>query len=124
MRRNASHRPTVLIVEDEVLLRMDATESLESAGLVVVEARNADEAILILEQRDDIHLIFTDINMPGSMDGLKLAHFVRGRWPPIRIIATSGHAKIDENDLPDGSRFISKPYTGAEVAQVIHQLIL
>jgi CheY-like chemotaxis protein len=82
MRRNASHRPTVLIVEDEVLLRMDATESLESAGLVVVEARNADEAILILEQRDDIHLIFTDINMPGSMDGLKLAHFVRGRLAP------------------------------------------
>ena len=122
--RNASDRLTVLIVEDEVLLRMDATEFLESAGLVVVEARNADEAILILEQRDDIHLIFTDINMPGSMDGMKLAHFVKDRWPPIRIIATSGHAKIDENDLPEGSRFIPKPYTGAQVAQVIHQLIL
>ena len=97
MQRNASHRTTVLIVEDEILLRMDATEALESAGLVVVEAGSADEAILILEQRDDINLIFTDIHMPGSMDGLKLAHFVKDRWPPIRIIATSGHSKIDED---------------------------
>jgi hypothetical protein len=62
--------------------------------------------------------------MPGSMDGMKLAHFVKDRWPPIRIIATSGHAKIDEKDLPEGSRFIPKPYTRAQVAQVIHQLIL
>lgn len=124
MQPNASHRPIVLIVEDELLLRMDVTEILESSGLKVIEAGNADEAILILEQRDDIHVIFTDIHMPGSMDGLKLAHFVKDRWPPIRIIATSGHAEIDENDLPEGGRFIPKPYTGADVAQVIHQLIL
>jgi two-component system, response regulator PdtaR len=124
MQRNASHRTTVLIVEDEILLRMDAMQSLESAGLIVVEAGSADEAISILEERDDIHLVFTDIHMPGSMDGLKLAHFVRDRWPPIRIIATSGHAKIDETDLPQGCRFIPKPYRGVEVAEVIHHLIL
>jgi two-component system, response regulator PdtaR len=61
--------------------------------------------LAILERRSDIHLIFTDIQMPGSMDGLKLAHFVRNRWPPIKIIATSGYAKITEKDLPDGCRF-------------------
>jgi len=92
MQRDASHRPVVLVVEDEVLLRMDAAEVIQSAGFDVLEARSADEAISILEQRNDIRLIFTDINMPGSMDGVKLAHFVKNRWPPIKIIATSGHA--------------------------------
>ncbi len=79
---------------------MDATDFLESAGLVVVEARNADEAILILEQRDDIHLIFTDINMPGSMDGLKLAHFVRGRWPPIELLRRRAMQKLMRTICP------------------------
>ena len=124
MQRDASHRPVVLVVEDEVLLRMDAAEVIQSAGFDVLEARSADEAISILEQRNDIRLIFTDINMPGSMDGVKLAHFVKNRWPPIKIIATSGHAKIDANELPEGSLFVPKPYAGAEVADTIHKLIL
>ena len=124
MHRDASHRPVVLVVEDEVLLRMDAAEVIQSAGFDVLEARSADEAISILEQRNDIRLIFTDINMPGSMDGVKLAHFVKNRWPPIKIIATSGHAKIDANELPEGSLFVPKPYAGAEVADTIHELIL
>jgi len=124
MQRDASHRPVVLVVEDEVLLRMDAAEVIQSAGFDVLEARSADEAISILEQRNDIRLIFTDINMPGSMDGVKLAHFVKNRWPPIKIIATSGHAKIDANELPEGSLFMPKPYAGAEVADTIHELIL
>jgi CheY-like chemotaxis protein len=92
-------------------------------GFEVVEAKNADDAIAILEQRNDIGLIFTDIDMPGSMDGLKLAHFVKDRWPPIKIIATSGHAKISANDLPEGGRFMPKPYKATEVADVIHELI-
>ena len=74
-------------------------------------------------QRNDIGVIFTDIDMPGSMDGLKLAHFVKGRWPPIKIIATSGHAKITENDLPEGVRFMPKPYNPTEIADTIDQLI-
>ena len=79
-------------------------------GFEVVEAGNADEAIAILAARDDIHLIFTDVHMPGSMDGLKLAHFVRNRWPPVKIIATSGQARITEGDLlPEGGRFLHKP---------------
>jgi CheY-like chemotaxis protein len=123
MQPGASKRPVVLIVEDETLIRMNAIEMIEADGFDVVEAAGADDAILILEQRSDIRLIFTDIDMPGSMDGLKLAHFVKGRWPPIKIVATSGHAKVAERDLPEGSRFLAKPYTAATVTHVIRQLI-
>jgi two-component system, response regulator PdtaR len=123
MQPAAGKRPVVLIVEDEILLLMDAIDHLEAGGFEVVAAKNADQAITILEQRNDIVLIFTDIDMPGSMDGLKLAHFVKDRWPPIKIIATSGHAKITANDLPEGVRFLPKPYKATEVADTIYQLI-
>ena len=93
MQPRASKRPVVLIVEDETLVRMEAIDAIETAGFDVVEAANADQAVAILEQRSDIRLIFTDIHMPGAMDGLKLAHFVKDRWPPIKIIATSGRAE-------------------------------
>ncbi len=116
-------RPVVLIVEDEALIRLDAIEAIEAAGFDVIEAADADQAIAILEQRSDIRLVFTDIHMPGSMDGLKLAHFVKDRWPPIKIIATSGHARIAESDLPEGSRFLSKPYAAAEITKTINRLI-
>ena len=123
MQSSASRRAVVLVVEDEPLLRMDAIYAIDAAGFDVVSASDADEAIAILERRSDIHLIFTDIQMPGSMDGLKLAHFVKNRWPPIKNIATSGHAKITEKDLPDGSRFLPKPYAIVEVASAIDQLV-
>jgi CheY-like chemotaxis protein len=123
MQPKAGPRPVVLIVEDEILVRLDAVEVIEGRGFEAIEASNADEAISILEQRNDIGLIFTDIDMPGSMDGVKLAHFVKDRWPPIKIIATSGHAKITANDLPQGVRFMPKPYKVTEVADTIHQLI-
>src|SRR6195256_59668 len=96
-----SKRPVVLIVEDELLLRMNAVEMIEAAGFEAVEAANADQAINILESRRDITVVFTDIQMPGSMDGLKLARAVRGRWPPIKIMVTSGHVEISETDLPE-----------------------
>jgi len=123
MQPKAGPRPVVLIVEDEILVRLDAVEVIEGRGFEAIEASNADEAISILEQRNDIGLIFTDIDMPGSMDGVKLGHFVKDRWPPIKIIATSGHAKITANDLPQGVRFMPKPYKVTEVADTIHQLI-
>ena len=123
MQPGASKRPVVLVVEDEILVRMDAIDAIETAGFDVIDARDADEAISILERRNDVRLIFTDIQMPGSMDGLKLAHFVRDRWPPIKIIATSGHAKITERDLPEGSRFLPKPYAVAQIASAIGQLV-
>jgi CheY-like chemotaxis protein len=123
MQPSASKRPVVLVVEDETLIRMDAIEAIEAAGFDVIEAANADQAIAILEQRSDIRLIFTDIHMPGSMDGLRLAHFVKDRWPPIKIIATSGHARIEQSDLPAGSRFLSKPYAAAEITKAIDRLM-
>ena len=117
-----SRRPVVLIVEDELLLRMDAIDMIEAAGFEVVEAGNADEAIEVLEARRDITVVFTDIQMPGSMDGLKLARAVRGRWPPIKIVATSGHVEVSETDLPEGGRFLAKPYSSVQVAGVLREL--
>jgi CheY-like chemotaxis protein len=114
--------PVILIVEDELLLRMDSAEVIENAGFEVVQAGNADEAITILKARPDIHVVFTDIQMPGSMDGLKLARFVRDRWPPIKIVATSGLVPVEDDDLPAGSVFLQKPYRDAEVVAALREL--
>ena len=119
-----ARRPVVLIVEDEMLLRMDAAEMIEAAGFEVIEAANADQAIEVLEGRPDITVVFTDIQMPGSMDGLKLARAVRGRWPPIKIIATSGRLHVAETDLPEGGRFLPKPYSPAQVTGVLRELTI
>ena len=118
----ASKRPVVLIVEDELLLRMDAIDVIAAAGFEVVEAGDADEAINVLESRRDVAVVFTDIQMPGSMDGLKLARAVRGRWPPIKIVATSGLVDVGEKDLPEGGRFLRKPYGPSELAGVLREL--
>jgi two-component system, response regulator PdtaR len=119
----ANKRPVVLIVEDEFLLRTMAAELVEEAGYDFVLASDADEAIRVLEARPDISVLFTDIQMPGSMDGLKLARAVRGRWPPIKIIATSGHVQFPESDLPDGGRFLPKPYSYAEITDTLSVLL-
>jgi CheY-like chemotaxis protein len=118
----ASERATILIVEDEFLIRMATADVIRDAGFEVLEAATADEAIAILESRQDIRVVFTDIQMPGSMDGAKLAHAVRNRWPPVRIIATSGHQDIQEGQLPVGSIFFRKPYSPVEVAWTLHAL--
>ena len=122
MGTSAINRPVVLIVEDEALLRMNAAEMIADAGFEVAEAANADEAIAILEARPNIHVVFTDVQMPGSMDGLKLARFVRGRWPPIKIVATSGFVRVGDQDLPEGSRFVTKPYMAAEIVATLREL--
>src|SRR5437879_8595235 len=90
----------VLIVEDEMMLRMRAVDMVEDAGYTPIEAVDADEAVAILESRSEIALIFSDIQMPGSMDGLKLAHTVHERWPPIKIILVSGQLKPATIDIP------------------------
>jgi two-component sensor histidine kinase/DNA-binding response OmpR family regulator len=101
--------PNVLVVEDEMILRMRAVDLVEDAGFCPVEAVNADEAMSILESRSDISLLFTDIQMPGSMDGLKLAHAVHERWPWIKIILVSGQVKPSDAERPADSRFFGKP---------------
>jgi len=120
----AEPRPVVLVVEDDYLLRLDAADMIKAADFEVIEAANADEAIAILESRNDIAVIFTDIQMPGSMDGLRLARAVRGRWPPIKIITTSGQRIIEELDLPEGGRFLPKPYNPTQVSGVLRELTL
>ena len=117
------HRPFVLVVEDEIPIRMDMTDCLEEAGFAVVQAGNADAAIQILERRSDIKLVFTDVDMPGSMDGLKLAAAVRKRWPPIPIIVTPGHVKVAVSDLPAGGRFFSKPYDRPTIARAVREMV-
>ena len=100
--------PTVLVVEDDTLIRLEVIEELESAGFSVIEAGDADQAIAVLEARQDIRLVFTDIDMPGSMDGLKLAAAVRDRRPPVHIIITTGKSR--PNEIPANALFIPKPY--------------
>jgi two-component sensor histidine kinase/FixJ family two-component response regulator len=111
--------PKVLVVEDEMMLRMRAVDIVEDAGFTPIEAVNADEALTILESRSDIELLFTDIQMPGSMDGLKLAHAVHERWPSIKIILVSGKLTPTEAEKPANSRFFGKPL---EVRQMIAEM--
>jgi two-component system, response regulator PdtaR len=115
--------PVVLVVEDEPLLRMLAVEVVEEAGFIAIEARDADEAVTLLESRTDITLLFTDINMPGSMDGLKLAHAVRDRWPPIKILVVSGKQQLQISDLPSNSWFVRKPYQTAALVEELRSLV-
>ena len=111
--------PKVLVVEDEMLLRMRAVDIVEDAGFTPIEAVNADEALAILESRSDVDLLFTDIQMPGSMDGLKLAHAVHERWPSIKIILVSGKLTPTDGERPTDSRFFGKPL---EVNQMIAEI--
>jgi two-component system, response regulator PdtaR len=96
-----------------------AIDLVEQAGYTAVEASNADEAIAILEARKDVRIVFTDIDMPGSMDGLKLAHAIRKRWRPIELILTSGHFDISEDKIPERGRFFAKPYHDHEVISAL-----
>jgi len=114
---------TVLVVEDEVLIRMDIAQSLEDEGFQVLEASNADDAIVLLDTHPEVRLMFTDIDMPGSMDGLKLAAAVRDRWPPVKIIVTSGHRQMSDDALPVVGRFFSKPYDPSRVINSIREMI-
>jgi two-component sensor histidine kinase/CheY-like chemotaxis protein len=115
------HQPTakVLVVEDEMMLRMRAVDIVEDAGFTPIEAVNADDAFTILESRSDIDLLFTDIQMPGTMDGLKLAHAVHARWPSIKIMLVSGQVTPAETERPVNSRFYGKPL---EVKKMIEEL--
>jgi CheY-like chemotaxis protein len=115
--------PVALVVEDDPLLRMLAVEVVEQAGFVALQAGDADEAVALLEARSDISLLFTDIDMPGSMDGLKLAHAVRGRWPPIKILLVSGKVRLQPSELPPSGRFVRKPYRAATMVEELRSLV-
>ncbi|MBB3447331.1 response regulator [Rhizobium sp. BK379] len=113
-------RVKILIVEDEPLVRMLAVDLVEEAGFEAIEASDADEAIVALENIPDIRILMTDIDMPGSMDGLKLAAAVRDRWPPIKIVVVSGKQRPLASDMPEHSLFFAKPY---DIGKMAHTLI-
>ncbi len=114
---------TVLVVEDEMMLRMRAVDMVEDAGFTSVEAVNADDALAILESRSDIQLLFTDIQMPGTIDGLTLANAVHERWPLIKIILVSGQLKLTDGDKPADSRFFGKPLDVKQMIAVMQDMI-
>jgi CheY-like chemotaxis protein len=103
-------RPVVLIVDDEPLVRLVAREVLEDDGCVVIEAATAEEAVALLDSRADIAVLFSDVHMPGDVDGLALARMAPERWPRLRVAVTSGRARPDREELPPGTLFVPKPY--------------
>jgi CheY-like chemotaxis protein len=113
----------VLVVEDEMMLRMRAVDMVQDAGYISVEAVDADEALAILQSRSDIALLFTDVQMPGSMNGLQLAHAVHERWPPIKIILASGQLKLSGSDIPQDSRFFGKPLRSDEIIAQMREML-
>jgi CheY-like chemotaxis protein len=112
----------VLVVDDDALVRMNAVFQLEEAGFDTLQAGTADEAIGLLEGRSDIKLVFTDINMPGSMDGLALAHAIRHRWPTVELVVTSGYERVQDKDMPERGLFLGKPYQPAELVRMVQSL--
>ena len=117
------HNAVVLVVEDHPLIRLSALDLVKAGSFEGFASANADEAIGILESRADIRVVFTDIEMPGKMDGVKLAHYIRNRWPPIHLIVASGKAIVEESQLPAGSRFFSKPYDHNSIVDEITRLL-
>lgn len=115
-------RQTILVVEDEPILRMMAVDMVEDAGFHAVAASNSTEAIRILESRLDIVIVFTDIDMPGGIDGMRLAIAIRDRWPPIKIIVTSGNVHVRYAGLPTESVFFEKPYLQEDVVATMHRM--
>ena len=123
MGQTETGRPVVLLVEDEPLVRMFGADVLEEAGYEVVEAADGDEALQVLEARSDIHVLFTDVNMPGSLDGLDLARLVHERRPGIKLLIASGQVRLNDNEIPDSGRFLPKPYNPDDILREVRNLI-
>ncbi len=109
----------VLVVEDHPLVRMAILQVMIETNFEPLEASNADEAIRMLEARPDIHLVFTDAEMPGTMDGIELAHYIRNRWPAVKLIVVSGKKEVSSEELPAGARFFHKPYRETSIVEAM-----
>ncbi|MCX7326036.1 MAG: response regulator [Hyphomicrobiales bacterium] len=116
-------KPVILVVEDQSVIRMCAVELIMESGFAVLAAGNADEAISILEARSDVKLVFTDVDMPGTMDGIRLAHSIRDRWPSIALLVTSGKTILAESQFPAGVRLFPKPYADQSIIDAIIALL-
>jgi CheY-like chemotaxis protein len=116
------HHPRILVVEDDPLLRMAAVDMIEDAGFDSYSAAGALEAIELLQSHRDIRIVFTDIHMPPGMDGMALADCIRDRWPPIRIVLTSGHYSPSRERLPPDCLFFAKPYKEKEIVAALRKM--
>jgi DNA-binding NtrC family response regulator len=114
--------PAILVVDDEILVRIDLVDTIEDAGFATFEASSAEDAIRLIERHPDICVLFTDIDMPGPMDGLKLSHYVRERWPQIRIVITSGHVFTTAAQMPAQSEFIAKPHQPCDLQRLFRAI--
>jgi len=123
MTSTSANCATILVVEDEGLIRLDTSETLREAGFAVLEAANAEEALARVESRPDIRLVFTDVNMPGRMDGVELARCLHRLHPSIRLILTSGKTTVTKDDIPDDGDFIAKPYSPESVTRAVSRLL-
>jgi two-component system, response regulator PdtaR len=119
------NKSAVLVVEDDFLIRANAVDMVRDLGFEAIEAVDADHAILFLERYPDlpIAVVFTDIQMPGSMDGLRLVAVVRHRWPPVALLVTSGQVNPPAQELPSGARFLPKPYLSHQLKTHLDALI-
>lgn len=113
----------VLVVEDETIIRVNALDLVESAGLPAIGAQDADQALDHLECHPSIRLVFTDIQMPGSMDGLTLARHARERWPHLEFIIVSGAVTPADTELPERARFLAKPYRSEGIVEAMETLL-
>jgi two-component system, response regulator PdtaR len=118
-----AHRPAILIVEDDPIIRWSGAETLMEAGFEVLEAGNAAEALRLLENHGAVRVLFTDVDMPGKMDGLELARIAAHRWPCIHIIVASGRREPQMRQMPDNGRFIPKPYMPEQIVRDIDELL-
>jgi CheY-like chemotaxis protein len=123
MSSSSPNRLVVLVVEDEPIVRFDAIQSLEDAGFEVVDAYDADHALVALEQRPDVSAVFTDVHMPGRLNGVELARLVLQRRPDVQVLLTSGVMRVSPDDLPEGGHFVPKPYDASQVAALIRNLV-
>ncbi len=121
-RRPTNKRNVVLVVEDEPFVRMFGADLLEEAGFDVLQACNADEALRLLEVHPEVRVVFSDVEMPGSLDGLGLARHIRQHWPRIGIVLTSGH-RIRVEMIPQEGRFLAKPYDGKALVRQIEAIL-
>jgi CheY-like chemotaxis protein len=123
MSSSSPNRLVVLVVEDEPMVRFDAIQSLEEAGFEVVDAYDADHALVSLEKRPDVRAVFTDVHMPGRLNGVELARLVHQRRPDVQVLVTSGVMRLSSDDLPEGGHFVPKPYDASQVAALIRNLV-
>ena len=117
-------KAAILVVEDEMLIRIWAADLLEDNGFSVLEAKDADAALIVLESRPDVKLLFTDVQMPGSLNGMELAQEVHARWPHVLLVITSGRERPSRAEIPDDGRFVPKPYNAEQLLRQVNDLLL